>query len=144
MKKPIVDGYGLRLREERKRLGFTQVKFAELAGVKRVSQYLYENEESSPTLRYLIAASKNDVDITYILFNERTQNETISLNPKLLRDIYIMVDELCRDEEGCPQPVDARLKIFSMLCATNSGREDTSLNVGMLKYMLENQKETEE
>jgi transcriptional regulator with XRE-family HTH domain len=66
----IVVGFGQRLREERKRLGLSQVKFAELAHVKRVSQSQYESEITAPTIRYLSAIAEAGVDISYLLFGK--------------------------------------------------------------------------
>lgn len=46
--------FGSRLRQERDRLRLTQEKFAELGGVKRVSQHLYEQDVRVPDINYLI------------------------------------------------------------------------------------------
>ena len=71
MSKPIStipDGFGLRLAEERKRLGLTQSQLAEIGGIKRLAQSQYERETSSPTVRYLAAIAETGVNLTQILF----------------------------------------------------------------------------
>jgi len=137
----FVTGLGLRLRDERERLGYSQQQLAELAGVKRASQYLYENDQNSPNARYFKAVAEHGIDTDYVFYGQRYKPDFILLNPSLLRDIYIRVDEVCKDEDGNSLPLSTRLKIFSMLCATNTGRDDAELNIEMLKLMLENHME---
>ena len=64
-------GFGNRIREERLRLGFSQIDFAELGGAHRNSQRNYEHEENSPDIQYLISLEKAGVDIYYIITGER-------------------------------------------------------------------------
>lgn len=67
----IPSGLGIRLREERKRLGKTQAEFADAGGVGRLSQIQYENESTAPTTRYLSGIANIGVDLTYLLLGIR-------------------------------------------------------------------------
>ena len=66
-KSGIPAGFGSRLKEERKRLGFSQIQLAELAGCQRLAQIQYENESSAPTIRYLNAISNAGIDLSYLI-----------------------------------------------------------------------------
>lgn len=60
-----------RLREERRRLGFSQEAFANVAGASKPSQVRYENGDRSPDAVYLKAISAAGADVLYILTGER-------------------------------------------------------------------------
>jgi len=57
---------GERLREERKRLGFTQAQLADYGEVSRPTQYLYENAERYPSLDYLRKIHERGIDVIYV------------------------------------------------------------------------------
>ena len=62
---------GQRLREERERLGLTQIDFAALGGAKKHSQINYEADRTAPDTNYLSALGEHGVDIIYLLTGER-------------------------------------------------------------------------
>jgi transcriptional regulator with XRE-family HTH domain len=68
----IADGVGVRLREERERLGLNQLEFGELVGVSRGTQKNYELGANSIDLRYVSALVKNNVDAGYVLTGRHT------------------------------------------------------------------------
>ena len=57
---------GERLKHERKRLGMSQEVFGAVGGVQRVTQYLYEQGDRSPTLEYLLRVVSAGVDLGYL------------------------------------------------------------------------------
>lgn len=63
---------GARLREERKRLRMTQADFAQVAGLSRVTQRYYENDERSPDAEYLAAVAAIGVDVQYVITGQRS------------------------------------------------------------------------
>lgn len=63
---------GERLREERKRLGFSLAEFANLLGIHRNTQGNYEAGREPPS-SYLIAAQLAGVDIAYVMDGARTR-----------------------------------------------------------------------
>ncbi|MEW8185893.1 MAG: helix-turn-helix transcriptional regulator [Candidatus Thiodiazotropha endolucinida] len=132
----IKEGFGERLREERNRLGQSQKDFAEQAGVKRVTQYLYENEDNSPTHRYLVAVSELGVDLHYLIFGQRNTPNGLRLRPKVLREIYQFVDEIARDQKGRPLPVDTRADFLLILCSAYSGLSEETINPAEMKRLL--------
>jgi len=129
-------GFGKRLREERERLGLTQQEFAERAGIKRVTQFLYEKEESQPNYRYLMAISELSVDMHYLLFGRRRGVGHLDFTPGTLRTIYRIVDEVARDHAGNPLPLESRLDCFAMLCAAYTGRDEDQIDVDAVRMML--------
>lgn len=117
--------FARRLKEERERLSLSQEAFAQLGGVKRVSQYLYEQEERFPDVKYLEALSVSGVDVRYLVLGERSVvrevGSRLEFPTQLLSDIYRVVDEFARNEMGEPLPLEERLRLFHFLCAALSG-----------------------
>lgn len=66
-----MEGFGKRLKEERERLGMSQVEFATACGVKRTAQYNYEANERHPDIVYLGGAMAAGVDMGYLLTGSR-------------------------------------------------------------------------
>lgn len=58
---------GSRLKEERERLGLTQVEFREACGASKTAQFYFENDKQVPGGTYLIAADNLGVDVLYVL-----------------------------------------------------------------------------
>lgn len=136
MNNPLKPDFGSRLRSERERLGHTQKNFAELAGVKRVTQYFYEHEDNSPNVRYISAIAELGVDINYLFFDKRRGEENIDHHPDLLSDIFIVVDKFTRDEKGKLLPLEDRLEFFNKLCASYAGRQERNIDIGAVISML--------
>lgn len=63
-----------RLKQERKRLGFSQTLFGNTAGVSKNTQINYENGGSLPSSDYLIRIAVLGADIQYILTGIRSVN----------------------------------------------------------------------
>ena len=58
---------GERLKEERKRLGLSQVRLCELMGISRKTLFSYETGKRSPTAIFLAALYHYQFDVEYIL-----------------------------------------------------------------------------
>lgn len=136
MKKLVQDGFGARLRTERERLGYTQSTFAELAGVKRVTQYLYETEDGVPNLRYLRAISDAGADVHYLLFGSRSGETRLSLNPAVLEKLFRVVDELGRDKKGRPLALDSRVHMFKLLVAAYEDRDVSEIKDRVIRSVI--------
>ncbi|HID7955846.1 TPA: helix-turn-helix domain-containing protein [Pseudomonas aeruginosa] len=63
---------GMRLKEERERLGFTQPAFGAIGGVQKLAQLKYEKGERSPSAEYLAAIAKVGADVQYIVTGARS------------------------------------------------------------------------
>lgn len=111
---------GHRLREERKRLGLLQPAFADLGGVKRVTQHFYEQDERVPDANYLLRLHEHGVDVVYVLLGNRQRLGGVALDVNILGDIYRAVEELARDNMGEPLPTAERVRLFSMLAIAQS------------------------
>ncbi|MFX1737140.1 helix-turn-helix transcriptional regulator [Paraburkholderia sp. A1RI_3L] len=83
----IPEGFGSRLREERERLGLSQVTLAAAGGVQRLAQSLYEKERSVPTIRYLAGISAVGIDLQYVLFAQ--DRSAYSLTPSEINRIEL-------------------------------------------------------
>ena len=73
---------GERLKEERKRLGLSQMELCELTGITRKTLFSYETGERSPNVLFLSALFDHDFDVDYIL-----KGELDRLRPSLLKKI---------------------------------------------------------
>lgn len=62
----VTDDAASRLRNERKRLGLSQVDFGKLGGVSKNTQMAYENGASPITLDYLDRLSDHGVDLAFV------------------------------------------------------------------------------
>lgn len=115
------ESFGHRLRRERDRLGLTQDDFGRLGGVKRLTQYLYEQDSRVPDLRYLMRLAEAGVDVVYLLLGraERLADpECIAISPAQLTAAYRLVDEFATDGKGALLPLEMRLRFFQMLVSS--------------------------
>lgn len=120
--------FGGRLRQERERLRLTQEKFAEMGGVKRVSQHLYEQDVRVPDITYLTRLKEGGVDVWFLIDGTHLQVRADSSVPK---SIYVSafraVDELALDADGQPLPLAERERLFAFLLSLlESGTADAS------------------
>ncbi|EPH2852327.1 helix-turn-helix domain-containing protein [Serratia nevei] len=75
---------GTRLREERERLGFTQVAMGDLGGVRKQTQLKYEKGDNSPDAEYLFALSKFGLDVLYVVTGVRSAEALTNDEQELL------------------------------------------------------------
>lgn len=76
--KGIPAGFGLRLKEERKRLGLSQTELAQIGGVGRLAQSQYESEATAPTTRYLSAIGVAGIDLFYLVSGAKLESGMLS------------------------------------------------------------------
>lgn len=81
-RQPIPNGFGNRLKEERKRIRLSQTELADIADTGRLTQYQYEQEVRSPNIKYLSAISSVGIDLAYLLYGVRTEDALLSLQEK--------------------------------------------------------------
>lgn len=115
--------FGARLKAERKRLGLTQADFADLGGVKRVSQHLYEAGGRVPTSEYMQRIGANGVRLSYLMgvAEPADDGSLVSLRVDQLADIYRLVDQRARDASGQLASLPERLQLFQLCCVAFSG-----------------------
>ena len=128
--------FGSRLRQERSRLGLTQQKLAELGGVKRLSQHLYEQDVRVPDTMYLMRLIDAGVDVWFLISGTRSGS---SNGETLPRSVYVSafraVDELARDADGQPLPLAERERLFDFLL-TLLQNENSSASFDDIKSRL--------
>jgi transcriptional regulator with XRE-family HTH domain len=120
MSKPIStipDGFGLRLIDERKRLGLTQSELAEIGGIKRLAQSQYERETSSPNVRYLAAIAEAGVNLKQLLFNDSASIGMPQGNDqyRIERQAFELVEEHVRQQPEGVLGAEARFALFQLL-----------------------------
>lgn len=124
----FVPGLGLRLREERERLGFTQEQLAEQLVVARRTVINHETEFHPVTMEVMNKLDKLGADCFYILFGRRFLEFSVPLDPALLEKVLGWADVLCRDRKGQPfsQRHIARFiaEAYAYLAGEGSGTDD--------------------
>ncbi|WP_127959989.1 helix-turn-helix domain-containing protein [Serratia microhaemolytica] len=63
---------GERIKEERERIGLSQMAFGEMGGVKKLAQLKYEKGERAPDTTYLSAIAKIGADVQFIVTGVRS------------------------------------------------------------------------
>lgn len=80
---------GLRLKEERERLGENQTDFAALAGVTRKTLFGYESAERSPPAEALSIWAEHGLDVGYVVTGVRVNTAS---KPNLPADEQLLLD----------------------------------------------------
>lgn len=94
-----MQGMGIRLREERKRLALSQQDLGVIGGIESNAQGLYERGKRFPNAGYLGAIAKAGVDVLYVVTGTRKARAIDSINAddtKLLSEL----DSLPEDVQG--------------------------------------------
>lgn len=73
----MLEGWPLRLREERERLSYSQRAFGDLAGISKNTQLAYETGSSPITLDYLARAAEHGVDVQYVVSGRRQRHPLV-------------------------------------------------------------------
>lgn len=67
--------YGVRLREERTRLGMSQDELAERLAMSRSSVAFYEGDRTVPDVTCMVRAAEAGVDVWYVMFGQRSAEQ---------------------------------------------------------------------
>ena len=120
--------FGMRLAEERKRLGMRQAEFSALVGTDVPKQSLYENDKRELRGDYLARLAAVDVDIVYVLTGRRNQGEWLGHGASELLNAYLALP---------PEMQDA-LDLFVQALRDQFGRaQDATLHGQRLDYRPE-------
>ena len=116
--KPSLKLLGKRLKLERNRLKFTQEKFAEIGGVRRATQYMYEQGDRSPSMEYLTQLISVGLDIGFLFFGQETRDLQggLHLDKDALLKVFKLVDEFGRDLKGRLLDIEYRASLFESVC----------------------------
>lgn len=88
---------GLRLKEERERLGFTQPLFAGLANTTKKSQIDYEKDLTQPKAGYLSVIANAGADVQYIITGQRSAN-VLPQDEALILEKYRQADPVTKNK----------------------------------------------
>ena len=111
--------FSSRLRTERISRGLTQEQFAELGGVKRVSQHLYEQGSRSPDVNYLLRLASHGVQIGQLL-GLGAKLDQVAVSADVAVEAYATVDSFAKDDAGQSLPLEDRIRLFRSLLAAMS------------------------
>lgn len=85
---------GVRLREERTRLGYSQADICNSCGISKRSYIHYESGDRSPDAEFLGAASKIGIDIQFVVIGIRSANfQTKRKEEEKLLSLFRCCDE---------------------------------------------------
>ncbi|MBX9860686.1 MAG: helix-turn-helix transcriptional regulator [Sphingomonas sp.] len=84
--------FGVRLREERERLGLNQTEMGEAGGVNRSSQSLYERGVSACSIDYLFMARRIGADLEYLFTGIRGGADLSEREGELLAAFRLLGD----------------------------------------------------
>ena len=132
-KKPeflIQEGWGARLKQERKRLAYTQAEIAKLSGVSVVTYQQYEREEFEPRLSYLNQLANLDVDIHHVMFGGSGKPRVSPLHPRELElmAFQLVQDHLSKDPVG-DVGADGRFALFDLFRAELEEMDEGELDL---------------
>ncbi len=131
--------FGERLREERARIGLTQTAMAEIGGIKRTTQHIYETDIRVPDLHYLTRIRDAGADLAFLILGERQtggRTDMLAISYLTLSNIYQVVDEFCIDAKGKPLPLESRVRFFQLLCVSMKGRGSNDASLDVLREEL--------
>lgn len=113
----LQDGIGTRLKEERKKRGFTQESIADQLGIGKATQFQYEKGINLPTLKYLDALSGLGMNIHYILFGTLSPIQEKSVNESRKDEIEKKALSILAKNEAAIGIMDdeKRLQMFRLI-----------------------------
>lgn len=96
----FASGLGQRLRDERKRLGLTQVQLADHLGVSRRTIVNHESEFFPVPLEVLNQLDQLGADCFYLLYGRRFAELSVHLDTKLLERVLDQAKAQYLDQNG--------------------------------------------
>lgn len=113
----IPPGFGLRLKEERKRLRLNQAELAQIGGIGRLAQLQYESEATAPTTRYLSAIGAIGVDLVYLVANIRLEADGLGLEQRerVERRAFEWVETCAETQTSGKMSAEARHILYKII-----------------------------
>jgi transcriptional regulator with XRE-family HTH domain len=119
-----LDGVGVRLREERERLGLNQEQLGAVAGTNRMTPSRYELGSHLPTLGFLAAVEEVGVDVDYVINGKRCVVALGSEDASLVGGAVAVVEDLLKKHNFAPSSeVRGRLVLQVLVDAARDGRK---------------------
>lgn len=139
MSESILEDFGSRLRRERKRLGLSQEAMAKIGGVKRATQYLYEQDDYSPNMKYLAKVLSAGVDLGFLIYGGQTDKKGYKLlvEQDTLDDVFRLADEVGRDEKGRLLDIEYRTVLYRSICKLLRSASGESIDWDLIRSELD-------
>ena len=109
-----------RIREERERLGLSQVEFSQMAHIKRSTQIYYEAGTRYPGTKYFECLEQSGIDVTYLLTGQRSlttynEKEWLHFKSDALWDAFSAAIKIT-NPSASSDSIAASLAAFKALC----------------------------
>lgn len=114
---------GQRIKEERERLGLSQEAFAQIGGVSKRSQIMYEQDKTEAGAGYCALIAQSGVDMNYILTGVRVLPLTAQAPARAAAGTVVPPESLVRKREMIKAMVD-QLDDEAKLGAVQAGLEE--------------------
>lgn len=146
-----LEAFARRLREERIRLGLTQRELAQIGGVRRGSQILYEKGAHPPTVEYLMRIADAGVEISHLIPNSssaptdnavyisKREHDRISIRRADLIRALELADKIGRDRRGRLLGFQARSALTQRILQTVSAQPEDEVAWDAIERQLKNQ-----
>jgi transcriptional regulator with XRE-family HTH domain len=138
-----MQGFGLRLRQERNRLRLSQSALGNIGGVETNAQGNYENGARSPKADYLLRIAEAGVDLSYVLTGNRSSmdpGQGFAVDPDTKTDVYPhltkVTHQLHRNLYGL---IDASLQLTQLIELRNHDARFNEANVQLESIRVEAQ-----
>jgi len=112
---PLGDGFGERMRTERKRLGLTQEGLAERVGVRQQTVLQYEKGNTSPTLQFIYALHGIGFNMQYLLYGRDQAPPPRDFPPEMIRYVSEAVTQFEQKFAGGALSNETRLRMMLVL-----------------------------
>jgi transcriptional regulator with XRE-family HTH domain len=106
--------YGLRLKEERKRLGLTQPEMAKIGGIGKGSQIGYEGGVRPPDLEYLKRISEVGADIMFIMSGRGIEQIVSEKFDWKIHDQVLKIVEKHLDKSSVPIDFEKKMNLLRL------------------------------
>lgn len=122
-----------RLKEERLKVGLNQTEFAELTGVKRLSQSNYESGKRKPDIDYLALVNKLGCDVNFIVTGQRNYTDDFDFSIQQ-RAINIVASYIQKSGKKLARPdlfYAVAMEIYQVIKDAEDNKEDVDpIDVG--------------
>lgn len=112
---PLGEGFGERMRQERKRLGLTQETLAHRVGVRQQTILQYEKGSTSPSVQFLYALHGIGFNLQYLLLGKAQTMRSSDYPPEVIRYAANAVSQIEEKFAGGTLSNEARLRMMLIL-----------------------------
>ncbi|MET3124444.1 transcriptional regulator with XRE-family HTH domain [Oxalobacteraceae bacterium GrIS 2.11] len=112
---PLINGFGNRMRQERKRLGLTQEALADRAGVGQQTVLQYEKGNTSPPLQFIYSLHDIGFNMQFLLYGRETKSFPRDFPPEVIRYVANAVPQIEKEFTGGTLSNETKLRMMLVL-----------------------------